>query len=547
MSSYQSIGERYGGDEARGPLLSDEREEFHSFGPSSSSSSSSSVSPSSPFSSFTPRQLKLTAIALAVFLTFALLLHSSSRVISPSSISSSSSLAAELTSAALSERGHGHHHSSDSYATHHHSHPSHHSHPGRGSSEDDSDPAEERHSRNSQHGHRTPPPADEGEEEEVEKESPSSSPSHQHKPSHPSHSNPSHSHPSSHSHPTTGLTNIDDEMDATGDIERRNQETLRNGGSPFVGNNPDQQTPQQVAGAGGGGGGRQAGPGSPLTGVNCEPPYPGYPYCESKVNELMQSWRSDSETEAKYRAEGVDGGKCSFLTYLNRNGFFCPEATDYNRGKIRGVNLGGWLVLEPWIKPSLFTQFAVEDGVKDQWTFCEKLGSKEAKKQLEQHWDTWLTKADLQALAEGGINHVRIPVGYWIFGDVQDGEPWVTGDLAYLERGLRWIRDLGLHAILDLHCAPGSQNGFDNSGRFGEVHFADSETQSNGRVLYPNIERALTVIDALTKHFSTDEYKGTVVGIELVNEAFISIPLEIVKDYYVQGYEVVKKVRTLTH
>ena len=278
----------------------------------------------------------------------------------------------------------------------------------------------------------------------------------------------------------------------------------------------------------------------------CEPPYPGYPYCESKVNELQTSWNKDPDTAAQLRKDGVDGGKCSFLTYLNRNGFYCPDASDFNKEKIRGVNLGGWLVLEPWIRPSLFTQFAVEDGVKDQWTFCEKLGKTECKRQLERHWDSWLSKSELEELLAGGINHVRIPVGYWILGDVRDGEPWVTGDLAYLERGLRWMAEIGMHAILDLHCAPGSQNGFDNSGRMGEVHFADSETESNGRVRYPNIDRALSTIDALTRHFSGDEYKGTLVGIELVNEAFISIPLEIVKDYYLQGYERVKQYGDLS-
>ena len=523
--SYQSVDDHYDGDdESRGPLLH-EREEFHSFSPPSPSHSSL-------FSSFTPRYLKVMAVAFVAFLVVALLLRASSS-------SSSASTEADLASAALSQRGHGHHHS-DSYAHHPSNHHSSHGSDSDGDSTDDSD----RHSRNSQHGHRTPPPEpeeDEPQEEdpkrdrrdrEKEEREPSGprSPAHSSKPSSSSSSRSKHG--GSHPRSEQGINN-DDESTGSEAEQSSNQAASRSNPSPLVGNNPEEQTPAQ----------RDAGraPGSPLTLGNCEPPYPGYPYCESKVNELMQSWRSDAESEAKYRAEGVDGGKCSFLTFLNKNGFFCPEATDYNRGKIRGVNLGGWLVLEPWIRPSLFTQFAVEDEVKDQWTFCEKLGKEEARRQLEKHWDSWLTKDDLQQLVDGGINHVRIPVGYWILGDIQEGEPWVSGDLAYLERGLRWIRDVGLHAILDLHCAPGSQNGFDNSGRMGEVHFADSDTASNGRVTYPNIDRALDTIDALTKHFSADEYKGTVVGIELVNEAFISIPLEIVKDYYVQGYERVKR------
>lgn len=32
------------------------------------------------------------------------------------------------------------------------------------------------------------------------------------------------------------------------------------------------------------------------------------------------------------------------------------HATPFNQ-QVRGVNLGGWMVLEPWITPSLFYQF----------------------------------------------------------------------------------------------------------------------------------------------------------------------------------------------
>jgi len=173
--------------------------------------------------------------------------------------------------------------------------------------------------------------------------------------------------------------------------------------------------------------------------------------------------------------------------------------------------------------------------------FCEKLGQKECKAQLEKHWDTWLQESDLQFLAESGINHLRIPVGYWLFGDIREGEPWVHGELPYLERALGWARKHGLHAIIDLHCAPGSQNGFDNSGHKGDVHFDDSVQERGGRVVYPNIVRALEVIANLTAHFSQLSFADTVVGIELVNEAFVTIPIEVVKDYYLQGYEIVKQ------
>ena len=36
---------------------------------------------------------------------------------------------------------------------------------------------------------------------------------------------------------------------------------------------------------------------------------------------------------------------------------------DFNGEKVRGVNLGGWFVLEPWITPSIFA--ATPDNVVD--------------------------------------------------------------------------------------------------------------------------------------------------------------------------------------
>jgi glucan 1,3-beta-glucosidase len=36
-----------------------------------------------------------------------------------------------------------------------------------------------------------------------------------------------------------------------------------------------------------------------------------------------------------------------------------------------------------------------------------------------------------------------------------------------------WAKPRGLHILLDLHTAPGSQNGFDNSGRRGNISLLD--------------------------------------------------------------------------
>ena len=76
----------------------------------------------------------------------------------------------------------------------------------------------------------------------------------------------------------------------------------------------------------------------------------------------------------------------------------------------RGTALGGWLVLEPWITPSLFYQFLGQSekwGVDtnahiaiDSYTFCTALGPTEANRQLRQHWKTWVDEAQIEKLAQ---------------------------------------------------------------------------------------------------------------------------------------------------
>jgi glucan 1,3-beta-glucosidase len=53
---------------------------------------------------------------------------------------------------------------------------------------------------------------------------------------------------------------------------------------------------------------------------------------------------------------------------------------------------------------------------------------------------------------------------------VHSGEPYIQGQLAYLTKAVTWAGNHGLKLIIDLHGAPGSQNGFDNSGHRGAAY-----------------------------------------------------------------------------
>ncbi|KAH9980769.1 exo-1-3-beta-glucanase [Russula compacta] len=199
----------------------------------------------------------------------------------------------------------------------------------------------------------------------------------------------------------------------------------------------------------------------------------------------------------------------------------------YGTEKVRGVSLGGWLVLEPWITPSLFDNTG-NLNIVDEWTFGQLQDPTTAQQTLEAHWDSWITEADFANIAAAGLNHVRLPIGYWAW-EVWPGEPYIQGQLPYLRNAVNWARTYGLKLIIDLHGVPGSQNGFDNSGH--RVPYP--EWQSNQ--VY--IDRTNEIFQRITSEFGP-QY-DTVTAIEPVNEpaGFDGQPiLDTVHQYYLDSY-----------
>lgn len=105
-------------------------------------------------------------------------------------------------------------------------------------------------------------------------------------------------------------------------------------------------------------------------------------------------------------------------------------------------------MLEPWITPSVFE--GAGDKAVDEWTLCETLGKDEAFRRLSNHWYTFVTEDDFHQMAAAGLNHVRIPIGYWAVAPVE-GDPYVQGQLDMLDKAIVWARSAGLKVIVDLH------------------------------------------------------------------------------------------------
>ncbi|POW14486.1 hypothetical protein PSTT_02961 [Puccinia striiformis] len=184
---------------------------------------------------------------------------------------------------------------------------------------------------------------------------------------------------------------------------------------------------------------------------------------------------------------------------------------DYSNKRILGVNLGGWLVLEPFINTLHNGQ---PPTVVDEWTLSVALGDKLAST-LEEHYRTFITEEDFMQIAAAGLNWIRLPVGWWMI-ETWDGEPFLKGvSFKYFLKALQWARKYGLRVNLDLHAVPGSQNGFNHSGKLGSINFLV------GLMGVANAQRTLNYIRTLTQFISQPQYVNVVPMFSVLNEALV--------------------------
>jgi glucan 1,3-beta-glucosidase len=199
--------------------------------------------------------------------------------------------------------------------------------------------------------------------------------------------------------------------------------------------------------------------------------------------------------------------------------------------RLRGVNLGGWLVLEKWMTPSLFAGLEATD----ETTWCAQLGDAAGRK-LRAHWDSFITREDFAWLASIGINAVRIPIGHWIlgppypyhasYGDKQ--HPFVAGGIEVVDRALDWAGEFGLRVLLDLHAAPGCQNGFDNGG-------IKDVCEWHARTEY--VDFSVELLGRLAARYRS---AASLCGIEVLNEPRWDVPTALLCDYYRRAYAAIR-------
>eukprot|EP01041_Mallomonas_annulata_P011054 gene11054-23110_t len=237
-----------------------------------------------------------------------------------------------------------------------------------------------------------------------------------------------------------------------------------------------------------------------------------------------------------------------------------------------GTALGGWLVLEPWLTPSLFYQFlgasekwgddAKNKVALDSYSFCTALGPQEANRQLRHHWNTWVTEEHIYNMSMMGVDTLRIPVADWMYIPY---EPYIgcwDGAMEQLQRGIALCKKYGIKVMLDLHAMKDSQNGLDNSGVSANIEWIGIASRDNvtrykhwdiragnwaghfnitsGRYDSINMANIAYSIAVVAQIVETHKNDPTIVAFEPINEPTYQIPLDVLKHFYWESYKLVQ-------
>ena len=166
--------------------------------------------------------------------------------------------------------------------------------------------------------------------------------------------------------------------------------------------------------------------------------------------------------------------------------------------KVKGVNLGNWLVLEKWMSPALFEGTTAED----EYYLPAQLSPEVYEARIKIHRSEYITERDFATIKRIGLNTVRIPVPYFIFGD----RPPFIGCIEELDKAFAWAEKYGIQVLIDLHTAPFSQNGFDNGGICGVCRWSQKPEE---------VEFVLNVLEKLAKRYGK---RRGLFGITPINE-----------------------------
>lgn len=201
-----------------------------------------------------------------------------------------------------------------------------------------------------------------------------------------------------------------------------------------------------------------------------------------------------------------------------------------DQAMLHGVNLTGWLVLEPWVTPSLFAA----SGAFDEQGLEEALCEDDFAVMVRTHRETFITERDFFQIADRGFNAVRLPVPWSVFGKDGPMPGADAGCIEYVDRAFCWAEAAGVEILLLLGSLPGDTR--------------DLSALANVISIGSNLRQP--VIDVVARLAARYAERSSFIGVEPLDEPVVQrrhgfsvtpgVPMHTLRNFYRDCYEAVR-------
>ncbi len=199
---------------------------------------------------------------------------------------------------------------------------------------------------------------------------------------------------------------------------------------------------------------------------------------------------------------------------------------------LRGFGLGGWLVPEGYMLHNQAWIAGFESPTEIENHVIDLIGVDAAENFWNLYRDNYVAQADIDQIADWGFNHIRVPFHYKQFYDSTGTE--TPMGYAIIDELITWCEPYNMYIILDMHCAPGGQNG-------GPI----SDSDGTARLWLEESNKELTI--QIWKEIATYYSDNTLIGgYDLINEPVLpgGVSLEEFKQLYVDITNAIREVDT---
>lgn len=172
----------------------------------------------------------------------------------------------------------------------------------------------------------------------------------------------------------------------------------------------------------------------------------------------------------------------------------------------RGVNLGGWFVMEKWMSP--LDSGSLADTYSVMRVLNTRFGVAAQQALLKGYQQSWITASDLDNIKAAGFNTVRVPVWWGQFYPLDNvsNSGWRADAFDMLDWLVNACAQRGLYVVISMHGVVGGQSVKDTTGQVNSnAYWGNANNQGNTAFMWWQI---------------ANHYKGnpTVAGYDLLNE-----------------------------